>query len=371
MARSATRTPPAEGAVTPRAIVRDFSRTRGATPFEVEFDVRTVYDFVFSLSEDASSSDDLLAADRTWLTGARATLRGQVGDAVDRYTSELCVVLAALAVERSAVRDAAAFVRLLDELDQETIVRTIVAEDLRDPERRELTERALAGDDAAIRALVTESAESQPADVQEQLEAIFRDPASVIEVARTVLTAWLGQFQAIESRIGAMLRRDVNARAGDIAVLSPVDLVERTTGGVRWLAEAGVRRVILAPSYFARPFNFVLGGGDWRFFGYPIADAALEGADPMAPPQAVVRLHRALGDETRLRILRLLVERDHYLTEIATALELSKPTIKHHLALMRAAGLVTLTEEGGLSYYSLRRAAIEASGAGLTDFLRA
>ena len=168
----------------------------------------------------------------------------------------------------------------------------------------------------------------------------------------------------------AMIRSDADARAGDIATLPPTDLIEHTTGGIRWLAEAGVRRVILAPSYFARPYNFVLGGDDWRLFGYPISDDALDADDPLAPPAAVVRLHRALGDETRLRILRLLVGRDHYLTEIASALELSKPTIKHHLALLRAAGLVTLTEEGGLSYYSLRRGAIDASGTGISDYLR-
>ena len=70
------------------------------------------------------------------------------------------------------------------------------------------------------------------------------------------------------------------------------------------------------------------------------------GRRPLAPPPAVVRLHRALGDETRLRILKLLAGRDLYLTEIAQQLDLSKPTIKHHLALLRAAGLVTIIEAG-------------------------
>jgi len=167
-----------------------------------------------------------------------------------------------------------------------------------------------------------------------------------------------------------MIRRDADARAGDIAALRPTDLIERTTGGIRWLAEPGIRRVVLAPSYFARPYNFVLGGDDWRLFGYPIADDALDAADPLAPPASLVRLDLALGDETRLRILHLLASRDHYLTEIAAALELSKPTIKHHLALLRAAGLVTLTEEGGLSYYSLRQGTIDGNAEGLIDYLR-
>jgi DNA-binding transcriptional ArsR family regulator len=130
-----------------------------------------------------------------------------------------------------------------------------------------------------------------------------------------------------------------------------------------------VTRVILAPSYFARPYNFLLGADDWRLYGYPIADAALDSADPLAPPPQVVRLHRALGDDTRLRILRLLRDRDLYLTEIAQLLELSKPTIKHHLAQLRSAGLVTVTEEAGLTYYSLRRDRLDAASSDLKRFL--
>ncbi len=77
--------------------------------------------------------------------------------------------------------------------------------------------------------------------------------------------------------------------------------------------------------------------------------------DETAPPPALVRLHRALGDESRLRILHLLRERDMYLTELAQQLEVSKPTMKHHLAQLRAAGLVTVTDQGSMTYYSLRR----------------
>ena len=104
-----------------------------------------------------------------------------------------------------------------------------------------------------------------------------------------------------------MIRRDADARAGDDrdAPLRPTSSSTRPAASAG-SPKPGVRRVILAPSYFARPYNFVLGGDDWRLFGYPIADDALDAGDPLAPPAAVVRLHRALGDETRLRILRLL-----------------------------------------------------------------
>lgn len=369
MVRTTARSHPADSpGARARAIVRDFSRS-GAAPYEVEFDVRTLYDFVFSLSDDAGSTDDLPTADRAWLEEAKTTLRGRTGTALELYGIELCVVLAGLAVDRPEVQDAAGLVALLNDLDDAAIARTVVADDLRDPDRRRLADKALAGDETAIDELVSSLADSHSPDKVARLRAMYRDPTSIVEPARKVLSEWLPLFQPIEGRIATMIRRDVDARAGAIATLRPTDLIEATTGGIRWLAEPGIRRVILAPSYFARPYNFVFGGEDWRMFGYPISDEALDAGDPLAPPAAVVRLHRALGDETRLRILRLLVGRDHYLTEIAAALELSKPTIKHHLALLRAAGLVTLTEEGGLSYYSLRRGTIEANGTGLIDYL--
>jgi DNA-binding transcriptional ArsR family regulator len=95
----------------------------------------------------------------------------------------------------------------------------------------------------------------------------------------------------------------------------------------------------------------------------------LGAVDAVLPPQSTVRLYRALGDTTRMRILRLLGERDWYLTELAQQLELSKPTMKHHLALLRAAGLVTVIEEGSLTYYNLRRERVREAGVELSHYI--
>jgi DNA-binding transcriptional ArsR family regulator len=150
---------------------------------------------------------------------------------------------------------------------------------------------------------------------------------------------------------------------------TPGALIEKVTGGLRWLPGGDISRVLLAPSYFSRPFNYLYQGSDWRLYCYPIADGILEAASDGAPPPAMVRLYRALGDATRMRILRLLADRDWYLTELATQIDLSKPTTKHHLALLRAAGLVTVTEEGTLTYYSLRRERLKQAGTELSHYL--
>ena len=228
-----------------------------------------------------------------------------------------------------------------------------------------LLERALAGDVSAVRELE----EALPDWNKKERLTLLEDPVATHDEIVGLARAWAEAFRPIEGRIRDILVRDFDLRAGDRATLSGPDLIERTTGGVRWLPEAGVRRVVLAPSYFSRPYNFLLAGDDWRFFGYPVADDALEVIDPLAPPLQVLRLHRALGDETRLRILKLLAERDLYLTEIAQLLEFSKPTIKHHLAQLRAAGLLTVVESGAVVYYSLRRDRLDDASFDLKRFL--
>ncbi len=364
-ARPATRRDTANPPANPR--VRDLRRPNAGP--SVDWDVRTAYDFVFSLSDEAGSTDDLPAPDRAWLAEGKQRLQAEIGDATELYGKELCVVLAGLAVDRPEVTDAASLVGLLRATSDDTIVRLILGEDLRDPDRSETAELAIAGDDAAINAMMEHLVGHVGHDAKEWLSRIYRDPRAVIGPAVEVLSAWLPTFQAVEQRVGEMIERDAASRANDRATLDPYELIERTTGGIRWLSEPGVRRIILAPSYFARPYNFLLGSSDWRLFGYPISDAALDAEDPLAPPQAVVRLHRALGDDTRLRILRLLRDRDLYLTEIAQQLDLSKPTIKHHLALLRSAGLVTVTEAGSVIYYSLRPTRLDDASDEIKRFL--
>jgi DNA-binding transcriptional ArsR family regulator len=326
------------------------------------FDVRTAYDFAISLTQDVGEHDELPAEDRRWLERARAALPDSVRPAVD---SELAIFGSGLIVDRPEITDATAFVELLRDTTGREFVSAVLADQLRDADHEAQIAAALDGDRSAIDAVLA----SWPEHKHGWLSRILSDSDELVGEVADLMAAWLPLYLEIEPRVKGIIDRDMALRAGDRKRLNPADLVERTTNGIRWLSEPGVRRVVLAPSYLARPYNFTFAGGDWRIFVYPVADAALEPVDPLAPPVGVLRLHRALGDETRLRILRLLRDRDWYLTEIAERLELSKPTIKHHLAQLRAAGLVTLTEEGGLSYFSLRRDRLDDASTELKLYL--
>jgi DNA-binding transcriptional ArsR family regulator len=364
-ARPATRTSLDRSIDAPaRTPVRDL--TRGATSFRIDWDVRPAYDFVFSLSRDAGDTADLPAEDRAWLKTARNSLPDGIRDAAKRvFEDEVCINAAVLLVDRPQVRTARDFVDAFAEATSAEVIRAVFEYSLREPDLAALVDRAIDGDEAAMAALE----ETMPEHKRHARLEIFRKPKETLTAMADVLAAWADLFSPIEPRVAEILERDYDARAADRATLPPSELIERTTGGIRWLPEAGVRRLILAPSYFSRPYNFLMSAGDWRLFGYPVSDDAIEANDPLAAPQAVVRLHRALGDDTRLKILKLLAGRDLYLTEIAQQLELSKPTIKHHLALLRAAGLVTITESGSVVYYTLRRNRLDDASADIKRFL--
>ncbi|MFI5137422.1 MAG: autorepressor SdpR family transcription factor [Sphingobacteriales bacterium] len=64
-------------------------------------------------------------------------------------------------------------------------------------------------------------------------------------------------------------------------------------------------------------------------------------------------LFKALNDPTRREILELLKEKDLTAGEIADQFNISKPSISHHLDLLRQAGLVVSVKEGQFMYYSL------------------
>jgi DNA-binding transcriptional ArsR family regulator len=64
-------------------------------------------------------------------------------------------------------------------------------------------------------------------------------------------------------------------------------------------------------------------------------------------------LFKALNDASRREILEMLKDKDMTAGEIADRFQMSKPSISHHLDLLKQAELVTAVKEGQFIYYSL------------------
>lgn len=74
----------------------------------------------------------------------------------------------------------------------------------------------------------------------------------------------------------------------------------------------------------------------------------------------VNQVFKALNDPIRRKILELLKKRgDMSAGEIAAQFEISKPSISHHLDLLKQAGLVQVMRDGQFLYYSLNTTIID------------
>lgn len=66
-------------------------------------------------------------------------------------------------------------------------------------------------------------------------------------------------------------------------------------------------------------------------------------------------LFKALGDETRVRIIALLAHEELCVCHIEAALGLTQPNASRHLAILRSAHVVDTRREANWIYYSIAR----------------
>ena len=69
--------------------------------------------------------------------------------------------------------------------------------------------------------------------------------------------------------------------------------------------------------------------------------------------QALVKVMKALSDETRLRILRVLLERECCVCEIMQALDISQTRASRNLGILQGAGFLGARRDGAWVVYSV------------------
>jgi len=74
--------------------------------------------------------------------------------------------------------------------------------------------------------------------------------------------------------------------------------------------------------------------------------------------QEMIQVFKALSDETRLRILKLLEHGELCVCEIVAALDIVQPKVSFHLATLKDTGLVTDTKHGKWIHYRLNESDI-------------
>ncbi len=174
-----------------------------------------------------------------------------------------------------------------------------------------------------------------------------------------------------EKRIRPYLQLSLEDSQELAGALSLGELVTRLSRGVRFEALESVNSLTLVPSYWSAPLVFIarpaLGQALLVYGARPDEASLVPGSEV---PEGLVGALKALGDPTRLRILRDLAEAPLTPSELARRLRLRPPTVIHHLRILRLAGLVHITVSASNErVYAARLEELDTIAVSLRGFL--
>jgi DNA-binding transcriptional ArsR family regulator len=235
-------------------------------------------------------------------------------------------------------------------------------------------------EDAKVRAHVRDS----PAPDLAQL--IFDDPRELARMLAELLAdyweaAFAAEWERLEPRLGSAVvdaGRTI-ATEGLYALLrglSPRLRVDpaREEFGLEVPHDHRVEitesnRLVLVPSAFVWPHVRVNCDEPWPLSVIYPASFVVADARPRLPSADLVRLLRALGDDTRLRALRLIAERPRSTQELAPLVGISEAGLSKHLRQLAQVGVVTTKREGYYVLYSVDAERLEPLSETLLAFL--
>ena len=188
------------------------------------------------------------------------------------------------------------------------------------------------------------------------------------DLVLTILRRWYDEyFREREAQIMPILQRDVENKLALKPTMAPARFIEKATNGFDYVPEPFTRSVLLVPSFALRPYICDQEYQNVQIVCYPVADESLQ-EDKTAPPSRLVRLYKALADERRLRVLKLLAEECYTLQELAEEFGVAKSTMHHHLIILRSASLIRFRSSD--RRYSLRDDMIGDVGELLNAYLK-
>jgi DNA-binding transcriptional ArsR family regulator len=130
-------------------------------------------------------------------------------------------------------------------------------------------------------------------------------------------------------------------------------------------------RLLLVPSAFVWPHVQVNCDEPWPLSVIYPASFVIADARPRIPSADLVRVLRALADDTRLRALRLIAERPRSTQELAPLVGISEAGLSKHLRQLAQAGVLTTKRDGYYVLYSVDTDRLAPLSETLLAFLQA
>lgn len=186
------------------------------------------------------------------------------------------------------------------------------------------------------------------------------------------------------SRIEELFVKDISLRGRTLLMEGPLQLLSSLSPEIDIYPnenKAVIRRIskdvihfdeqeelFLTPSYFAWPHLFVKRDKPIGI-NYSIMENQLEAAKPL-PPEDLVKFLRAMGDFTRLQIVKYLAGKPRSTRELAGLIGVTEGAISKHLKQLGEAGLITAKRDSYYVFYQLKEQPFKDFPNGLIQFLK-
>ena len=166
-------------------------------------------------------------------------------------------------------------------------------------------------------------------------------PADLVaERTLAILDALPEALYLVRPGASEVLARAAVDATGVAELASPEAAVQRLTRGIIPSFGPDVSEVVLVPTLVFAPWTLIIEHESTRIFCFPVPPHE---ARKGQPEPEVVAVFRALGDGTRLRILRRLASGGPAtFGQLSRELGLAKSTLHQHALLLRTAGLIRL-----------------------------
>ena len=350
----------------------------------VEWDYGTAYDLLLSAHTLLNPRPHGIAA--PWAAGVRKRLAPQAQRDFKLFYgsshSYRAYTPMHLVLEMDQPKDARRFLDYVEAMPDERFFYRMHFPYIADETVTRVTEKALCGEkvkDSEVEAYrrsvnrIVESSAAPAAEVRRLFEEMA-DPVGTKKRWMAVMREYYSAFFAEEEKRERPVLERMVAEAQELAARSTItDTMERVSHGFTISEKIDLQRLVLAPSIWCHPFTVRM----------PLAERellVLWGAHPagyklvpgeLVPDEALLVL-RALGDATRLRLLRLIAAEPRSLQSLAHEVKLSLPTVSHHIRELRGAGLIRL-ELGGSgreSKYTVRWPSAQQAFRELEEFVQ-
>jgi DNA-binding transcriptional ArsR family regulator len=325
----------------------------------VRFDPKPAYELVLTLVAWATPQRvDSYAVGPAWFAETAARLPDQVRQRIGQLAHGCDHVFSRLlgvAVELDRPGSAAQLIDAVEALPLESVRLTLLGYHARRTRRRIDPSRivdATRGDPQAAREVI-ELTSDGPECERAAAAVLGLGDQEAHDLVLDILRGWdQAVFRSHIDSVGPVLEAESGHLRARLAERGVRAFLDEAAKGADVLATPGLEEIAVFPTWILRPWNVFWEQGPSMLLGVPVAEHRLIG-DPEAPPDRLVLLAKALGDERRLRVLRHLTTGRYSLQELADHFGLSKTTLLHHLVILRSAGIVRV-EAGANGRYSLR-----------------